>query len=418
MRRLAFLVFLGLAVCAPPAVAQRSAAPAKTAPAKAAPAKPLDIYVIDPEGGKASLWVTPSGETVLIDTGNPGERDLTRLMEVVTAAGVTKIDFLISTHYHVDHIGGLLEFVKRVPVGTFVDHGPNKDANEQVQNFWAQYLELAGKAKRILAKPGDRLPVTGLDWRVASAAGEVLKTPIAGAPGAGRANPACATTPAKQQNDDENAASLGSIVSFGQWRAADFGDLLWTKELAMVCPNNPLGTVDVFFVTHHGLDASNPPALIQALSPRVAVMQNGTTKGAAIEVMKALRAAPRLDDIWQLHWSYTAGIEHNAPGVFIANLEEPTVLGARFNPPPPAPPAPPAPAAAPAPAPTAPAAPAARGGGEGGGGGRGARGARGPAVPPHVPAHYIKISVMPNGSFTVMNSRNAFSKTYPAVAAR
>ncbi len=376
MRRLAFPLVLAIALVSSPTAAQRGA-----------PAKPLDIYVVDPEGGKSTLWVTPAGQTVLIDTGNPGERDLNRIMEVVTAAGVTKIDFLISTHYHVDHIGGMQELMKRVPVGTFVDHGPSAETNEQVLGFWAAYTELHGKAKRMLVKPGDRLPITGLDWRVASAAGQVLKTPIAGAPGAGRANPACAATQAKQQPDDENAASLGSIVSFGQFRAADFGDLLWKKETEMMCPNNPLGTVDVFFVTHHGLDASNPPALVHGLSPRVAVMQNGTTKGAAVEVMKTLRSSARLEDIWQIHWSYTAGIEHNAPGVFIANLEEPAVLGARLNPPPPDPNAPSA--------------------GRRGGGGGGT---------PHTPAHWIKISAQPNGSFTVTNSRNGFTKTYAPVA--
>src|SRR5687768_13274549 len=144
MRRLAFLFVLVIALAPSPTAAQRGAA-----------AKPLDIYVVDPEGGKATLWVTPAGQAVLIDTGNPGERDLGRIMEAITAAGVTKIDYLISTHYHVDHIGGMQELVKRVPVDTFVDHGPSADVNEQARVFWAAYTELHGKAKRVLVKPGD-----------------------------------------------------------------------------------------------------------------------------------------------------------------------------------------------------------------------------------------------------------------------
>ncbi len=349
----------------------------------------LDIYVVDPEGGKAALWVTPAGQAVLIDTGSPGDRDVTRIMEAVAAAHVTKIDYLISTHYHSDHIGGLQEVVKRIPVATFVDHGPTVEppaipGREQVPGFQTAYADLYGKAKHMVVKPGDRLALTGVDWRIVTAAGQALKTPIAGAPGAGRPNPACASTASKEGSPtDENGQSVGSVVAFGQFRAADFGDLLWNKEVALMCPNNPLGTVDLFLVTHHGLDISNSPALVHGLRPRVAVMQNGTTKGAAVEVMQTLRSSPGLEDIWQLHWSYTAGIEHNAPGVFIANLEDPAALGGRL---------------------------AASRGAEG-------RRAGGAPSPPHAPAYWIKISAHADGSFTVTNSRNNFSKTYARRAA-
>jgi len=147
-----------------------------------------------------------------------------------------------------------------------------------------------------------------------------------------------------------------------------------------MCPNNLLGTVDLFMVTHHGLNVSNPPAIVHGLRPRAAIMQNGTNKGAAVDVMQTLRSSPGLEDIWQLHWSYTAGIEHNAPGVFIANLEEPATLAQRL---------------------TAPS-----GAGRGGGGGGGA--------PPHTPAYWIKVTATADGAFTVTNSRNNFSKTYNA----
>ena len=344
----------------------------------------LEIYVIDTEGGKAALWIAPSGQTVLIDSGNPGTRDVDRLMEVISAAGVTRIDYLISTHYHVDHVGGLQELVKRIPVGTFVDHGPTVEGpvapnlREQVPGFQTAYAELWGRAKHLVVKPGDAIPVAGLEWRIVASAGASLKGPMAGAPGAGRSNAACAGTQPKEiTTDPENGQSVGSVITLGRFRAADFGDLLWNKEIELMCPNNLLGTVDLFMVTHHGLNASNSPAMVHGLRPRVAVMQNGTNKGAAIDVMQTLRSSPGLEDIWQLHWSYTAGIEHNAPGIFIANLEEPATLAARLT-------------ASP------------------GAGGRGA------GLPPHMPAYWIKVTANASGTFTVVNSRNNFSKTYDA----
>ena len=343
---------------------------------------PLSIYVIDTEGGKAALWVAPSGQTVLIDTGSPGARDLDRLMEAIAAAGVTRIDYLISTHYHVDHVGGLQELVKRIPVGTFVDHGPTVEGpvaaslREQVPGFQAAYAQLWAGAKHFVVKPGDRIPVAGLDWRIVASAGAALKTPIAGAPGAGQPNRvACAqTSPKDVTNDPENAQSVGSVITLGRFRAADFGDLLWNNEIDLMCPDNRLGTVALLMVTHHGLNVSNSPALVHGLKPRVAIMQNGTNKGAAADVMQTLRSSPGLEDIWQLHWSYTAGIEHNAPGVFIANLEEPATMAARLIAP--------------------------SGGGRGGG------------APPHVPAYWIKVTASADGTFTVANSRNNFTKTY------
>ncbi len=430
-------------------------------------AKPLDIYVVDTEGGKAALWVTPSGQSVLIDSGNPGNRDLDRIMAAINDAGVKQIDFMISTHYHVDHIGGLQELAKRIPIAQFIDHGPSVEDREQVQGFQAAYAELYGKAKHLVVKPGDKLPVTGLDWRIVTSAGNVLKTPL---PGAGKPNPTCAgIAPKEMSPTDDNGQSVGSLITFGQFRAIDLGDLLWNKETEMMCPNNPIGTVDAYFVTHHGLDVSGSSAIVHALQPRVAVMQNGTRKGGGVEAIKTMRSSPGFEDLWQLHWSYNAGIELNSPGVFIANIDDPaTIAGVLTAPPrgggpggggrggaggtgnagaagapggagvsggaaqPPAGAAPPAPGAAPpapgvAPSPPgvappppgagvaqgaaagAPQAPGAGAPGAGGpGGGRGA----GAAAAAHTPAYWIKMSVQPDGTFTVTNSRNGFTKTY------
>ena len=377
--------------------------------------KPLNIYVVDTEGGKAALWVAPGGQSLLIDSGNPGNRDLDRIMAAINDAGLKQIDFLISTHYHVDHIGGLQELAKRIPIGHFIDHGPSVEEREQVQGFQAAYAELYGKAKHTVVKPGDKIPIAGLDWRIVTSAGQVLKTPL---PGGGKSNPACAgIAPKDASPTDDNGQSVGSVITFGQFRAIDLGDLLWNKENELMCPNNPIGTVDAFFVTHHGLDQSNSPALVHAIQPRVAVMQNGTRKGGGPETMKTMWSSPGLEDIWQLHWSYNAGIELNSAGVFIANVDDAaTVAGVltaapRGGGPGGGPAAPTAPAGAPpaaggaAPAANAPQAPAAAAsaGGRGGGGAGAAA---------HTPAYWIKMSVQPDGSFTVTNSRNGFSKTY------
>ena len=337
----------------------------------------LDIYVIDTEGGKTALFVSPSGQTLVIDSGNPGGRDTDRFMPVLEQAGVKQIDYLVSTHYHVDHIGGMQELAKRIPIAHYLDHGPSVEAKEQVPGFQAAYAELYGKAKHTVVKPGDRVPITGLDVRVVTAGGEVLKKPLSGG---GRPNPACAKVEKKPDpaNPDENAHSVGLVITYGQFRAIDLGDLLWNEETELMCPNNPVGTVDLYMVTHHGLAQSGADALVHGVRPRVAVMQNGTRKGGAVQAFQIMRSSPGLEDIWQLHWSHGAGIEHNAPGVFIANVDEPATIASVL---------------------TAP--PGQRGGGPGG-----------QAAAAHSPAHHVKISAQQDGVFTITNSRNGFTKTY------
>ena len=395
MKRLAAALLLSFALAATLVAAQ------------APSSKPLDIYVVDTEGGKAALFVSPTGQSLLIDSGNPGGRDTDRIMEVVNQAGLKQIDFLISTHYHGDHVGGLTELVKRIPVGTFIDHGPSVEPKEQVQGFQAAYAELYGKAKHMVAKPGDRVPITGLDWRIVTSAGKALKTPL---PGGGKPNPECAKfTPKEMSNEDDNGQSVGSVVTLGQFRLVDLGDLLWNREQELMCPNNPIGTVDLYLVTHHGLDQSGSPVLVHALQPRVAVMQNGTRKGAGTQAMPTMRTSPGLEDIWMLHWSYGAGIEQNSAGVFIANVEDnATIAGILTSPAGQGGPGRggPAPAAGSGASPTPGATPQAQAPQQGAG--------RGNAPAAHSPAYYIKISARPDGSFTVTNSRNGFSKTYAA----
>jgi beta-lactamase superfamily II metal-dependent hydrolase len=363
------------------------------ATAQRGPTRPLEIWVVDVEGGKAALYVTPTGQTAIIDTGFPGARDLDRILAAIADAGVKRIDYLVSTHYHVDHIGNLVELAKRVPVGTFVDHGPPVEGpdvaqippgpdgvpitkpREQIQGFQAAYAELYTKAKHIVVKPGDRLPITGVEWRIATSAGKVLKSPPL--PGGGKTNPHCKDyTPMAGTaglNDPDDAQSVGSVIILGQFRAADFGDLWRTKELELMCPNNPLGSVDLLFANSHGAIASGSLPFVRGLQPRVVLIQNGTRKGAALDPMKTILASPGLEGLWQMHWSYNAGIEANTPGQFIANVDDAATIAGVLT-------------AAP------------------GGGGRGNAG--------HAPAYWLKVSAFPDGSFTIANPRNGFSRAY------
>jgi competence protein ComEC len=417
-------------------------------------AKTFDFYVIDVEGGAATLFLTPAGESIMIDSGNPGARDLDRIVAVLGEVGVKEIDYLISTHYHVDHIGGMQELAKRVPIKHYVDHGPSSEEREQVAGFQAAYAELYGKAKHTVVKPGDKLPIAGLDWRIVTAAGQAIKTPL---PGGGKPNPYCADFKPKDANPlDENGQSVGSVITFGKFRMVDFGDLLWNREFDLMCPNNPIGTIDLYIVSHHGTDPSGSTALVHGLQPRVAISQNGTRKGGTLQTAQTLNSSPGFQDHWQMHWSYNAGTEFNPAGIFIANIDEPAVIAAVLTAPPgggrggPGGPAgggtPPAPGAAATPAPGAGAAPPVSGAPASGtlpaatpvqppagataapaagagqpavappagappagrqGGGRG-----GPGVPHTGPAFPIKVSAQADGTFTVTNTRNGFSRTY------
>src|SRR5467141_366773 len=281
--------------------------------AQTMPAKTLGIYVIDVEGGNATLFVAPSGESVLIDTGNGGAaavRDAGRIMAAVKEAGLTQIDNLITTHWHGDHFGGMAEFAGRIPIRNFIDHGPNVQPNATADSFLqTTYPELYGKAKHMVAKPGDKLSVMGLDWRLVSSAGEVITAPL---PGAGRPNPYCANFKPTDKNDDggvENTMSVGSVITFGKFRVAHLGDLTWNKEFDMMCPINRVGTVDLWVVSHHGQPMSNSEVLVHAIQPRVAILNNGTRKGGQPSAMKIIYSAPGHEDLWQPHFSLLSGHE-------------------------------------------------------------------------------------------------------------
>ena len=341
--------------------------------AQTKPARTLDIYYIDTEGGLSALYLSPAGESLLIDTGNPGGRDTDRIMEVLNSAGVRQIDHLILTHYHVDHIGGLQELAKRIPIKHFIDHGPSVEPKEQVPGFQAMYAEMTAHAKHTVVKPGDRIPFAGVNVEVVTSAGETLTTPIAGAPGAGKPNPACAGFQPRDESrvDPDNHQSVGVVISYGKFRTINLGDFTYNREQKLMCPDNPIGTIDLYMTSHHGIDQSGSPALVHGLRPRVAVMNNSAYKGGPVQTMRTLYTSPGLEDVWQLHWAYGAGLEWNAPSAFIANVEDPAVLAGWLT----------------------------------GAGGRSTHQGK---------ANLIKVSAEAHGSFTVTNTRNEFSKTYAA----
>lgn len=281
----------------------------------------LDIYFIDVEGGQATLIVTPAGESMLVDTGwaGVGGRDAERIASVAKAAGVSELDYLLITHYHLDHVGGAPELVELLPVKTFVDHGPNVETGARTADLFSRYERVRQKGRHIVVRPGDTIPLKGLEVRVVASGGELLRSPLAGA---GQENPLCRDEKRKEDDPTENARSVGFVLSYGKFRFLNLGDLTWNKELDLVCPANRIGTVDVYLTTHHGMNMSGPAALVHAVRPRVAVMNNGARKGGAPEALKVVRGAPGLEDLWQLHYSIAAGDELNAREQFIANLEE------------------------------------------------------------------------------------------------
>ena len=340
--------------------------------------KPLDIYFIDTEGGQATLFVSPSGQSMLVDTGFAGNagaapapaatasapaagtpalgRDAERILAVLRQANVSVLDYVVITHYHGDHVGGAAELASRIPIRHFVDHGPyTVELQPNRSAGFIAYRTVRDRARAIVPKPGDRISIAGLDVLVVSSAGDLISTPIRGAPGAGAPNPLCRDAGLKVPDPTpENLESIGLVVRYGNFRLLNLADLTWNQEHALVCPNNWLGAFDVFHTTRHGDPNSGAPQMVHALGARVAVMNNGERKGGAPEYWRVVRDAPGLEDFWQLHRSTAGGAEHNSPEPFLANINE-TDHG-----------------------------------------------------------HHLKMSARPDGSFTVTNERTGFTKEYPA----
>jgi beta-lactamase superfamily II metal-dependent hydrolase len=295
-----------------------------TLPCAAAPAvnaKPLQIYFVDVEGGQATLVVSPLGQSLLIDTGWPGYegRDADRIMAAANQAGIKQLDYVLITHYHRDHVGGVPQLADGIKIGTFVDHGPNLEDSDVTRADYAAYEKAIAGHTHVVLKPGLGLPIKGIEVHVLTAAGEHISGPL---PGAGEANPYCAKEPPAPEDSSENARSVGVLITYGHFRFLDLGDLTKKKELELACPNNVLGTVDLFLVTHHGMDLSNAKALVWALHPRVAVIDNGARKGSSPAAWQIVHDSPGLEDLWQLHYAVESDREHNVAEERIANMKE------------------------------------------------------------------------------------------------
>jgi competence protein ComEC len=281
----------------------------------------LEIYWIDAEGGAATLIVAPSGESLLVDTANraPGDRDAKRIFDATQKAGLKKIDILLTTHFHSDHIGAMPALAKLIPIERYMDHGESVEiARPQVAVAYKAYVEQS-EGKRTIVKAGDRIPLKGVDIEVVMSAGQAISKPL---PGAGAPNPACADFQAHgPEPDPDNDQSVGFVLQFGKFRFIDMGDLTWNYEQKLVCPNNLIGKIDLYQTTHHGLDRSNSPQFAWAIQPKVAVMNNGPRKGGPASVFEVLRKSPGLEDIWQGHLALGIPKEVNTDEKMIANLE-------------------------------------------------------------------------------------------------
>ena len=293
----------------------------------------LRVYFVDVEGGQSTLFVAPTGESLLVDTGSPdarnpnAPRDASRIAAVCKLAGVTKIDNLLVTHYHSDHVGGLPQLVALVPVGRFIDHGVNRETADvqegasTIAGYNAYQKVLTDShAEHLTVKPGDVLPIKAFHVEVVSGDGEVIAQPLKSALAAtGEPNPACASSPLKDAENTENDRSLGMVITFAKTRILDQGDLTWNKERGLVCPVNKLGKFDVYVVSHHGLINSGSPALVNAIAPRVAIEDNGPRKGGAPATFDTIEGTSRLKDLWQLHTAEAPDAKNVAES-HIANL--------------------------------------------------------------------------------------------------
>jgi competence protein ComEC len=299
-------------------------------------ARTLDIYFIDVEGGQSTLIITPARQTLLVDAGypstgtfdsRPGDpakaRDPQRILAVAKLAGVSRIDYLLATHFHGDHVGGVPELAQLMPIGTFIDHGGVNDDAERVAGTLAMhkaYAAVRATGRHLEPKPGDKLPLTGIDATVVSSARATLAAPLAGAmPGA---NAACTPPGLPAQEVTENPRSTGLLLRFGKFRFLDVGDLTGAPLFSLACPSDRIGPVDVYLVAHHGGADAADPSLFAAIRPRVAIVNNGAVKGGAAETLKTLHALSGTET-WQLHRSEVSGAE-NFADEHIANLSEAT----------------------------------------------------------------------------------------------
>lgn len=278
----------------------------------------LLIYSIDVEGGQSTLLVSPQGGSLLVDTGWPGEngRDAMRIQAAMKDAGITKIDHVMITHFHVDHVGGVPNLVQHVQVGEFIDHGENREDSDITRHDYAAYLKAIQGHPRRIVKPGDTIEIPGLSVLVLTADGEHIGSVPGVKP---EPNPYCASEPHWDLDTTENPRSTGILVRFGKFRFLDLGDLTKAKEIPLVCPNNLIGRVDLYLVNHHGFNLSNSKAFVWAIHPRVAIMNNGAHKAGSPEAWQTVHESPGLEDLYMAHTAEDSDAAHNSPEALISN---------------------------------------------------------------------------------------------------
>ena len=313
-------------------------------------ARTLEVFFIDVEGGQATLILTPAGQSLLIDAGYGGRggRDPARILAAAREARINRIDYLLVTHFHPDHAGGVAELAAAIPIGTFIDYGEPMGTDRMATGAFRAYEAVRSKGLRLQPKPGDRLSLKGIEADVVSTGGTLLSKPLSGG---GQMTAPCPAADNQAADGTENFRSVGVRLRFGAFTFVDVGDLGGNTLAGLVCPTNLLGEASVYLIPHHGDADSNVPAVLKALRPRVAIMNNGVIKGGAPEVFRTLRAQQGLEDLWQLHASQNRGAD-NSPDPFIANVDDGTT------------------------------------------------------------GYWIKLTASKNGSFSVVNGRTGFTKTY------
>ena len=284
------------------------------------PAGHLLIYSIDVEGGQSTLLVSPTGASLLVDTGWPGNdgRDAMRIEAAMRDAGIKRIDHVLITHFHTDHVGGVPELVKRVDVGEFLDHGVNREDSDITRHDYAAYIKAIGSTPRRVVHPGDTISVAGLSVTVLTADGEHINAVPGVKP---EPNPYCASEPHWDLDSTENPRSAGILVRYGKFRFLDLGDLTKAKEIPLVCPDNLVGHVDLYLVNHHGMNLSNSRAFVDAIHPRGAIMNNGAHKAGSPEAWQTVHESPGLEDLYMLHTAEGNDAAHNSAENLIANIK-------------------------------------------------------------------------------------------------
>lgn len=285
-------------------------------------ARTLDIYWIDVEGGASTLIVTPAGQSVLMDAGWAGfeDRDARRIEQVIRKeAGLSRIDYLLVSHFHSDHAGGVAALAKRIAIGAFIDHGDSidKDTPGPGRALWEQYLATAGQRRRSVG-PGERLALEGAELTIVASDGRFITAP----PPAALPNRLCESFTLQAEDVTENGRSLGYLFRSGQFEFLNLGDLSWNFQRQLACPVNLLGAIDLFQVPHHGVRNDVLPQLMWAAAPSVAVMNNGPAKGAGPAAVDTVRRSPGLVDLWSLHRAVGNDAAHNATEPLTANLGE------------------------------------------------------------------------------------------------